>query len=293
MSKISFICLSLSLIITMGCGSGNNADQQPVNGATAYRVGYRTLSFVDSSRTYRPGTNQNDKLHFRPIDIDIWYPAQLVSGDSVLRFGYFLQSLQDRANFYSAPQTFDGLPISVAKSFCEGVGCSQSRLLLQHPTDTFNHPKQVPKQFPLILYLASFGSMGYENYVLFESLVRRGYVVASVNSIGRYPGDMTMKNADLMEQVQDANQVLDRLKQSGLVTTARIGVLGYSWGGLAGAVLTMQRQDIGALVSLDGSEFHHYGQDKAEDTDFNETLNSTLFRNTVLSIPYLRLASNP
>lgn len=277
----------------MGCGSDKNTSQQTADSTITYQVGYRTTSFVDSSRTYRPDAGPGDNLRFRPIDVDLWYPAQTAITDSVLRFGYFLQSLQDRANFYSAPQTFDGLPLTVAKSFCEGVGCSQPNLLLQYPTNTFGQPMQVGKQFPLILYMASFGSMGYENYLLFESLVRQGYIVASVSSIGRYPGDMTMKNADLMEQVQDANQILKRMKQDARIDTTRIGVLGYSWGGLAGAILGMQRPDIKAVVSLDGSEFHHYGQDKAEDREFDETIQTPFFRNTTLSVPYLRLESNP
>ena len=290
--KIFFVCLSLTLL-SAGCGSDNKTFQQTADSTLSHQVGYRVISFVDSSRTYRPDVGRQDELHFRPIDIDIWYPSQPISRDSVLRFGYFLQSLQDRANFLSAPQTFDGLPMTVAKSFCEGAGCSRPDLLLRYQTNTFNQPRPIAKQFPLILYMASFGSMGYENYLLFESLARQGYVVASVSSIGRYPGEMTMKNADLMEQVRDASEVLNRLKKIGSIDTTRVGVIGYSWGGLAGCILAMQRRDINAIVSLDGSEFHHYGQDRAEDKDFNEIVNTPSFRNTVLSIPYLRLESNP
>jgi hypothetical protein len=42
-----------------------------------------------------------------------------------------------------------------------------------------------------------------------------GFVVASVSSIGRFPGDMTMKKADLMEQVvDDAIAILNALKSN-------------------------------------------------------------------------------
>lgn len=292
MLRIPFLCLSLAVIM-VGCDANDKSSQQAGDSTVIYQVGHRTMSFVDSSRAYRPGVGQKDKLRFRPVDIDIWYPAEPSAGDSTLRFGYFLQSFQELANFYSAPQTFDGLRMDIAKSFCEGFGCSQPALLLQYPTSTFIQPKRVGKAFPLILYLASYNSLGYENYLLFESLARQGYVVASVNSIGRYPGDMTMNNADLMEQVEDANQILKRLKQDKGVDTTRIGVLGYSWGGLAGSILAMQRNDIDAVVSLDGSEFHHYGHDKADDKEFDGTIGKPSFKNAVLSVPYLRLESNP
>ncbi len=278
------------MLVTASC-SFDHTTQPPTNHTTAYQAGYQVISFVDSSRTYRPNVNRGDRLYFRPIEVDLWYPTQPASTDSTLRFGYFLQSLQKRATMYSAPQQFDNLPMTVAKSFCDGVGCSQPGLVLQQPTHTFDHSKPILKRFPLILYLASFGSMGYENCLLFESLVRQGYIVACVSSIGRYPGEMTMKNADLMEQVTDANQILNRLKHDSRIDTTNIGLLGYSWGGLAGALLAMQRQDIDAVVSLDGSEVYHYGYTKSEDLDFEQIVTTPFFKKAVLSAPYLRLES--
>lgn len=161
--KNFFVCLSLILFL-VGCGSDNRTSQQTDDSTLSHQVGYSVISFVDSSRTYRPDVGEQDELHFRSIDVDIWYPAKPVGRDSVLRFGYFLQSLQDRATFFSAPQTFEGLPMTVAKSFCEGAGCSRPDLLLRYQTNTFNQPRPIAKLFPLILYMASFGSMGYENY---------------------------------------------------------------------------------------------------------------------------------
>ena len=237
--------------------------------------------------------DKTDNLHFRPIDIDVWYPATPLPLDSLLRFGSFLQTLEDRANFYSAPQKFDSIPQTVAKSFCDGFACSKPDLVLQFHTATYDKPKPVAKRFPLIVYLASFGSMGYENYLLFESLAQKGHVVACVNSIGRYPGYMTMKSADLMEQVADAHKIINRLKKSVNIDTTKIGVLGYSWGGLAASLVAMQRHDIATVVSFDGSEFHHYGYTKSEDNDFDETVNTPFFKNSALSVPYLRLESNP
>ncbi len=293
MLKIFSLLVWLLLVMMAGCGFDDESSQQRADNSTAYQAGYQTISIVDSSRTYRPNVDASNHLYFRPIEIDLWYPAQPTSADSTLRFGHFLQSLQERANLYSAPQRYDSLPMTVAKSFCEGFGCSRPGLLLQYPTHTFNQPKPVAKRFPLILYLASFGSMGYENYLLFESLARQGYMIACINSIGRYPGEMTMKNADLMEQVRDADQILDRLKQDSRIDTTKVGVLGYSWGGLAGALLAMERHDIDAVVSLDGSEVHHYGYTKSEDQDFEQTVNTPFFKNATLSVPYLRLESNP
>lgn len=286
MLRILYLPIGLLIFMMASCDSDNNNHQKPADSATVYQVGYRTISFIDSSRTYKPNVQQGDPLHFRRIDVDLWYPARPVASDSTLRFGHFLELLQDRADFYSAPQKFDSLPMTVAKSFCQGFGSSQPDLLLQNPTRTFNQAKPVAKQFPLIAYFASFGSMGYENYLLFESLVSQGYIIACVNSIGLYPGDMTKKNADLMEQVRDADQILNRLKHDDTIDTTKIGILGYSWGGLAGALLAMRRQDIDAIVSLDASEVHPYGYSKSEDQDFEQTVQTPFFKKVSLSVPF-------
>jgi pimeloyl-ACP methyl ester carboxylesterase len=292
MLKIFNIRLLVLLVLT-GCGSDDKPRQESPDKAIVYHAGYKVISFVDSSRTYRPDVETSSPLHFRPIDVDLWYPAHSNASDSTLRFWHFLKTLEQRANFYSAPQVFHSLPTTTGKSFCEAFSCSQADVLLQHPTATFKQAKPASGKFPLILYLASFGSMGYENYLLFESLASQGYIVACVSSIGRYPGDMTMKNADLIQQVMDAEKILNRMKKDDRVDTSRIGLLGYSWGGLAGALLAMKREDIRTIVSLDGSEVHHYGYSKSEDQDFDYTVNTPDFKNATLSIPYLRLESNP
>lgn len=246
-------------------------------------AGFRTDLFYDSTRAYQPSAG----LPYRPVDADIWYPA--FRGDSVLVFGDFLQLLEKRANFFSTPQRFSNIAQTVSSSFAGMFHCSDSTRILSWETASYASAKPISGQHPLILYLASYNGMGYENYPLLEALAREGYLVASLSSIGRYPGDMTMKNADLMEQVMDAEVLLDRLRPQ--IDTTRIAVMGYSWGGLAAAMLSLRRPEIRAVVSLDGSEFHHYGQNKTEDHDFQET--AKLLRGRTLPAVYLRLQSGP
>jgi len=135
--------------------------------------------------------------------------------------------------------------------------------------------------------------MSYENFALFEALAQKGFVVVSISSIGRFPGDMTMKKADLMEQVNDAVAALDVLKQNPSIDFNKIGIVGYSWGGLVGTILASKIPDVNCLVSLEGSESHHYGDAKNENADFDTIRNSEDFKNIHLSIPYLRLESSP
>jgi hypothetical protein len=43
-----------------------------------FKVGYSQMTLVDSSRLYKPGSLLTDSSHFRPIAIDMWYPANVI-----------------------------------------------------------------------------------------------------------------------------------------------------------------------------------------------------------------------
>ncbi len=211
------------LILNIACQEKQASPPKP-----PFAVGFQIIKATDTTRIYKPNTDIKDKLHYRPLDVDVWYPASSARNDSVLKFKNILGLLEERANFYSAPKTFPNLTREVAKSFTEGFGCSHPGFLLNYPTNSIRNAVNAAGKFPLIIYLASYNAMSYDNYVLLEDLARQGYVVACVSSIGKYPGDMTMKTADLMEQVQDAVFTLDQMKKLDFVDSTRIGVMGYS-----------------------------------------------------------------
>jgi CarboxypepD_reg-like domain/Chlorophyllase len=138
-------------------------------------------------------------------------------------------------------------------------------------TKSFLEATAVPGHFPLIIYLSSYNGMSYENIPLFENLASHGFIVLSISSIGRYPGNMTTRFPDVLEQVKDAEFACHLItKQNKDADTSKIAVIGYSYGGIAAALLAMKNRSVQAILSLDGSELHHYGMDKGEDNDFNE-----------------------
>lgn len=254
----------------------------------SYFSGFKTIRITDSSRLYKSDSPKTHYLHYRPIDIDIWYPADSSQTDSVLAFGNMLSLVEQRANFYTDSQAGDGFSTQLAKSLTDFFHCSSVEKILSSSTHSRKNAQAATGKFPLIVYMASYNGMGYENIQLLEDLAKNGYIVASFNSIGRYPGDMTMQQADLMEQVSDAVFGLKHLGQLPEVDSSRIVVVGYSWGGLAGAVLGMTHTNIDAVISLDGSEFHHYGTEAKEDSLFNQISHDFVSNKT----PYLRLESS-
>lgn len=281
------LSVSITLLFLLSCSEIKNKK------ADTYEAGFKTIHSVDKSRLYKPNTDTINYLHYRPLDIDLWYPASLSANDTVLLFRNILGLLDERANYYTASNAGNGLSQQIAQLFCSGFKCSDTTKLLNFKTKSFKNASFIETKFPLVIYLSAYNGMSYENFTLFEDLAKKGFAVASISSIGRFPGDMTMKKEDLMEQVNDAITSLKILKQYSNIDFSKIGIIGYSWGGLAASIFVSKIPNVACLVSLDGSEFHHYGQAKEENADFNNIRNSQDFKNMKLSIPYLRLESSP
>ena len=284
--KINIILISILLLFLFSCSDTKKTRTE------SYIAGFKTIQTVDKSRIYKPNTDTTDYLHHRPLDIDIWYPA-ISDKNSPILFRDLLGLLEKRANYYTASNVGTGLTKQVAQSFSEGFKCSDSSSVLNFKTSTFQNATAVNTKFPVVVYLSSFNSMCYENFALFEDLAKKGYVVVSISSIGRYPGDMTMKNGDMLQQVFDAISSLNYLKDDPNIDFSKVGIVGYSWGGLSGAILASKIANVACLISFDGSEFHHYGQAAEEDNDFEGIRNSEDFKKLSLPMPYLRLESSP
>ncbi len=281
------LLVSFSLLFLLSCSNKENG------GPEIYEAGFKIIQTKDTTRIYKQNTDTSDYLHYRPLDIDVWYPATVSPGDTSLYFRDILGLLENRANYYTASNLGNGITQQIAHYFSQTLNCSDSTKVLNFRTASHKNANPVDRKFPLVIYLSAFNGMSYENFNLFEELAKKGFVVASISSIGRFPGDMTMQNEDLMEQVYDAIAALENLKGNSNIDFTKIGIIGYSWGGLSGSIAASKISNVSCLVSLDGSEFHHYGKEKEENANFEDIKNGTNFKNLSLSVPYLRLESSP
>jgi len=189
-------------------------------------------------------------MHYRPIDIDLWYPAEITSSDTTPSFGDLVYLLEQRSKFYNDTKSYNGLTDEMLQYICVGVDCPDYQILKNIKTESYVNANPLQGQFPLIIYLSAFNGMSYENYLLFEALAKNGFVVAAVSSIGRYPGDMTMAVEDVFEQIKDADFAINSVRKT-IGFSGDVGLIGYSWGGLAAAIMAMdESRRIRALNNL-------------------------------------------
>jgi hypothetical protein len=154
------IILPVALLFLLSCSDAKNQENE------SYKAGFKTIRIVDKTRIYKPETDSTDYLYFRPIDIDVWYPASISKKDTSLLFRDILGLLEKRANYYTASNAGNGMTQQLAQYFCDGLKCSDSTKVLNFATNSYSNATQIDRKFPLIIYLSAFNGMSYENFIL-------------------------------------------------------------------------------------------------------------------------------
>jgi CarboxypepD_reg-like domain/BAAT / Acyl-CoA thioester hydrolase C terminal len=255
-----------------------------------YNAGYQSIVLTDSNRNYKSGVPISNRLYYRPVEIDLWYPAIHSKSKLPIQYGVFLNLLEQRSNRFQEDTIYKNLTAELIHYLSVNLGIPDSALI-HLKTSSYLNAEAIQQPFPLILYMCAYNGMSYENLRLFEFLAAHGYIVACITSVGRYPGDMSTKPGDLMEQVNDGFFVMNYLKPRVYIDSTKIGAIGYSWGGLAALLLSLKTPDVKAVLSLDGSEMHYFGESKEEDKDFDDLRNSSSFHLQNMNAAYIYLES--
>jgi len=278
------ILLLLFGLITF-CGSSQETK-------STYTAAFKTIQLIDSSRVYKPDTPKTDRLHYRPLDLDIWYPSEEKKGKQML-FEDLYQLHEERANNYQDETDYTGISDELILYLAAGFGVEpkEGKRLLKVKTESFKDSPTANGKFPLVIYMAGYNGMGWESYRLLERLAQNGFVVLSISSVGRYPGDMTNDLLDTMEQVEDGEFALRELrKQTNLnIDFDKIGILGLSWGGMSGILMLDKHPEFGAMVSLDGSDIFYYGDTDEDDAFLSEIYEANLIHPEKTTASYLHI----
>jgi tetratricopeptide (TPR) repeat protein len=218
-----------------------------------HQVGFQTIYQHDYSRSYQPkykyGGELENKNTNRLMQMAIWYPAQKgTSNEYLTLLEYITLAFQeDHSEALSAEQQRE--IVEELKNY-QFSGQTVANL----KTTALKKADLKVGKFPVILYAPSLSASVAENFVLCEYLASHGFVVASVPAKGTYINDM--QSADLQDietQSQDLAFLLNFMHSFPNADANKIGVCGFSIGGLSNVILALRNMHIDAVVSLDGS----------------------------------------
>ena len=226
--------------------------QQPLlidNTPGQYAVGFRTVEQHDTSRTY-------GQAKARPIQTAVWYPAR--AGGKPMRYDDYLVLRGWDDDFTRTPQQRSKVVEDWLQSF---VGADRAAQVAAERRDVLwavRDAQPAAGKFPVIVYSPSFSSPAVENAEMMEYLASHGYIVLASPALGVASRAQKMDAAHVEAQAADIRFLVAYAASLPQADSARLAVVGFSFGGLANALAAAQDARIKALVSLDGSlRYHH------------------------------------
>lgn len=210
-----------------------------------YSVGLKIVQQYDHSRTYGYPTdalgNGLAVPQQRPLQTLLWYPAKAGTAKRMTVGGYLA--------LWADETTFGHAELSERADEWRAA----MRESLDQPLRATRDAAPISGRFPIIIYSPGASDTAWENADLCEYLASFGYVVLATPSLGIHSRSMSLDLAGANTQASDIVFLLNYAQGLQNVDSKAVGVVGDSWGGLAGLFAAARDQRISAFVALDGS----------------------------------------
>ncbi len=219
-----------------------------------YGVGFKIENTFDHARTFStPKYNYLGEFQkgerARPLQILIWYPAQKARNPNYAAFAeYFYPPVTGQISEQqkiAARQAFKNSPLA------QNLAQEKTDQLLDTRTAVLKNAAPEKGAFPALILAQGFNLQAYSHSVMCEYLASHGYLVATSPSRGAAGNQMTFDLVGAEAQARDMEFILALLKNFPNVDKDKLGVAGFSFGGLPAATLAMRNADVDACLSLD------------------------------------------
>jgi dienelactone hydrolase len=220
-------------------------------------VGFRVVQQYDHSRVFLgdvdPVTGRATKgERARPVQTLVWYPA--AGSGKAMRYGDYLELIGTELDFTLGKDAAKAAAsVVIQEEYIAESGPEQARQVLDGPMRARRDAPAQAGKFPVLIYVPSISAPAGENADLCEYLASHGYIVIASPSVG--PRSRTMPN-DLEGAQTGADDIAFLIAYAHTLPHAdpgRIGVAGFSWGGISNVFASARDSRIKALVNLDGS----------------------------------------
>jgi dienelactone hydrolase len=220
-----------------------------------YAVGFKTVEKYDHSRVFRDKKdyfgNPLSGERARPIQICIWYPAKITDEVSEMTYGEYVFPYPEDNHFFDLISELQNREIYYLH-YITGNDRGFVVDLMSARMAAFRNAPPADGSFPLIIYHPNLRRSYCENALICEYLASHGFVVATTHSLGMSSLNPQDNPANLEAQIRDREFAISCLHDYPNVDHNKMGVLGFSQGGLAALLMQMRNTDIDAVVSLEG-----------------------------------------
>jgi dienelactone hydrolase len=237
--RIVKVLCGLIVILNIGAFAQSRKDQ--FHGGLPsgpYTPGFTLIETSDPSRSYPSGVGEGTLP--RPLRVYVWYPAEKTAGAPMRLDDYVRMALEDFRTSI--------LPVPLVK----GLDPKALQGLRASSVEAVRGAEAGPGRFPLLIFgQGLYYESPLAHFVLCEFLASHGYVVATSPLLGTRYRLVNINLEDLETEVRDMEFVKVTAVALPFADPARLGVIGYDLGGMAGLIMTMRDPDVDAFLSLD------------------------------------------
>ena len=219
-------------------------------------VGLRIVQQYDYSRTYKAKIDMltgqpSSGERARPLQTLVWYPA--AKGGAPVHYMDYYRTVATEEVFALPAAEIDKIAAVKLAARTTGMSAAAVRREEMRPMWAVRDAKPTTGKFPVVIYAPSYNAPAHENVDICEYLASQGYLVLSTAAIGPHGRSMTSDLEGVEAQAGDIEFLVGYAQTLPQADAAHVGVIGYSWGGLANVLAAAKDSRISALVSLDGS----------------------------------------
>ena len=247
-----------------------------------HAVGFQVLFRKDSSRPFKSKRDYQGKIttgdRSRPIQISVWYPANATGKSTPITFEEYLYlTASEQTGSEPTDQQKQNVITAFKNRWVQSASDENVHAALKSKMMALRNADPSKEHFPLVLIAPSSGlSSPVTSVVLAEFLASHGYVVASSPGMGLNSRQLSFNSVGVITQLQDLQFLIASLNSFPAIDPNKLAVIGFSFGGLAGSLLSMYNGDVDAFVSLETSAANKFGY-------------SVLFQNPLYDPPLLRV----
>ncbi len=208
-------------------------------------VGFRLVQQVDDTRPFADAQT-------RPVQTLVWYPA--TRSGTAMRYRDYLVLTGSELDFSrNREQARAAADAFIESEYLSESGPAQGRRALDGPVGARRDAAATGGRFPVLIYAPSISAPAGENPDLCEYLASHGYIVIASPSVGPRAREMPNDLEGAETHAADISFLVTYARTLPHADTSRVGVIGYSWGGIANVLAAAKDNRIKALVALDGS----------------------------------------
>jgi tetratricopeptide (TPR) repeat protein len=254
-----------------------------------HAVGFQIMFRRDPSRPYKPKRDyQGNPIagdRSRPVQISIWYPT--TSGGTATQVAfqdYIYQTASEESGAEPTEAQKQNAFTAFKNQWARQASDDNIRSALATKTMAWRDAVPSKTQFPLVLIAPSSRlSSPVGIALLAEYLSSHGYVVASSPGMGLNSRQISFNSVGTITQMQDMQFILATLHSFPAVDPDKLAVIGFSFGGLAGSLLSMYNGDVDAFVSLETAAANNYG--------YSVLFQNPLYDPSLLRVPVLHFTA--